>query len=474
MAVRTAVGIAAALGITWAAYELHFNLSSATSIHLLLVTTIALRWGLIEASIVSALSVACLDYFFTQPLFAFYITDAHDWVALLTFEAVALLVSRLSNQSRQNVREAERSQSQVQKLYDLSQNILLLDRNKPVEQELARLIQFTFAMCGVALWNAQELRLAKCGDCGEITDDAVCSTNFTERIEDDATKTISQRVLRLGTRSIGSLVLCGHSLDSATINATLSLTAIAIERVRSFSAETSAEAARQSEQLRTAVLDGLAHAFKTPLATIMNSSSGLLAMNRLSGSDRKLVVLIEQQAAHLNDLTTRLLRTARLDKADLKLRREQIGLLELITSSIAAASQERGNHHIDIRPIRQANAVWGDRQMLQMAILQLFDNAAKYGSPNSSITIEVHEEEAEAMISVRNEGSFIPPAERDKIFQRFYRCPGSDHRASGTGIGLSVVKRIAEAHHGRVWVDSDRLRGTTFFLALPRMAKGKK
>src|ERR1700723_1609510 len=105
VAIRIAVGVAAALLITWVAYRFHFNLSSATSIHLFLITAIALRWGFLEASIVSLLSVACLDYFFTQPLFAFYMSDSHDWVALITFESVALLVSRLSNQVSRHVRE---------------------------------------------------------------------------------------------------------------------------------------------------------------------------------------------------------------------------------------------------------------------------------------------------------------------------------------------------------------------------------
>ena len=84
----------AALFITWIAFRFHFNLSSATSLHFLLVTAIALRWGFLEASVVSLLSVACLDYFFTKPLFQFYMSDSHDWVALVTFESVALLVSR--------------------------------------------------------------------------------------------------------------------------------------------------------------------------------------------------------------------------------------------------------------------------------------------------------------------------------------------------------------------------------------------
>ena len=78
-----------------------------------LVTVIALRWGFFEASVVSLLSVACLDYFFTKPLFQFYMADSHDWVALVTFESVALLVSRLSNQVSRHARESEAHRSQL-------------------------------------------------------------------------------------------------------------------------------------------------------------------------------------------------------------------------------------------------------------------------------------------------------------------------------------------------------------------------
>src|SRR5258705_2458279 len=468
--IRIAVGIAAALFITWVAFRFHFNLSSATSIHLFLVTAIALRWGFLEASIVSLLSVVCLDYFFTQPLFRFYMTDSHDWVALVTFESVALLVSRLSNQVSRHAREAEIHRSQLQKLYELSQNILLLDRQKPVDQQLATLIQATLQAKGVALWNAYELHLCTSGTC-EITDEEVRSIYFTERNEDDSLTASSRRVLRSGTRAVGSLFICGHSLDDASVNATASLTAVAIERARSFSAESSAEAARQSEQLRSAVLDGLAHAFKTPLTTIRSSSSGLLEMDTLSGTEKRLVALIDQHADQLNDLTTHRLRTARIDNADLKLKREQIDLTQLIQNSIEASEQDLGAHPVHLKARTQHSMVWADRQLLEMALFQLLDNAVKYGSPNSSITIDVQEEQAETLISIRNEGSSIPPHEREKIFNRFYRSPGSDRRASGTGIGLSVVKRIMEAHQGRAWVNSGEHTGTTFFLTLPRTAK---
>jgi two-component system sensor histidine kinase KdpD len=467
---RAAAGSIVALLLTFAAYHLHFNLSSATSVHLFLVAAIALRWGFLEASIVSILSVACLDYFFTDPLFAFYIADSRDWVALVTFEAAALLVSRLSNQVSSHACQSELHQASLQKLYELSQQILLLDRKGDVERQVADLIHSNLQVEGVVVWNAIDLHLCKSGTC-PITDEEVRSSFYMEANSDDLQAGISRRVLRSGTRPIGALALCGHSLDAASVNAAASLTAVAIERARSFSTETSAEAAKQSEQLRSAILDGLAHAFKSPLTTIRVSSSGLLAMNTLSGAEKKLVSLIDRHAGQLNDLTSHLLLTARLDRGDLKVNWEQIDVVQLIESSVAASSQELEGHLIEQRQTAGPMVVRADRKLLQMALLQVLDNAAKYGRPGSPVVIAVREEKAELAITVKNEGSFIPLAERERVFQRFYRCSESAGTISGTGIGLSVVRRIAEAHRGRVWVDSDRASGTTFAIALPRMTR---
>jgi two-component system sensor histidine kinase KdpD len=467
---RVAMGSAAALLLTLSAYRLHFNLSSATSIHLFLVVVIALRWGFVEASIVSLLSVACLDFFFTEPLFEFYISDSHDWVALLTFEAAALLVSRLSNQASRHARDSEAHQERLQKLYELSQRILLFDHTEVVEQQLADLIRSNLQVKGVAVWNALDLQMCRSGRC-DFSDDDVRATFYTETNSDIFSDGVSRRVLRSGTRRIGALALCGHSLDPASVNAVASLAAVAIERARSFITEANAEAARQSEQLRSAILDGLAHAFKSPLTTIRVSSSGLLAMDTLSGSEKRLVTLIDRQAGQLSDLTHHLLLTAKLDKSDLKVYREDIDLVQLIESSVQASSQELGGHLIKLEGVTGHKIVRADKKLLQMALLQILDNAVKYSPPGSPLLIAVREERTVVAISVKNEGSFIPSEEREKIFQRFYRCSGSIGTISGTGIGLSVVRRIAEAHHGSVTVESDSASGTTFAIRLPRMAR---
>jgi two-component system sensor histidine kinase KdpD len=469
---RFVAGSVAALLLTFLAYRLHFNLSAATSLHLFLVVVIALRWGLFEASLVSILSVACLDYFFTEPLFQFYISDSHDWIAILVFEATALVVSSLSNQVSHHARELERRQAQQQKLYELSQHVLLLSRDTAVDQQIVDLMRSSLQVKGVALWNAYEMHQCKSGAC-DFSDDEVRSAYFREANEDDLSTGVSRRVLRLGTRPIGTIFLCGHSLDSASVNAAASLAAVAIERARSFLTEANAEAAKQSEQLRSAILDGLAHAFKSPLTTIIASSSGLLAMNTLSGTEKKLVGLIDHHAGHLSDLANHLLLTAKLDSGDLKVKREQVDIARLIQNTIAASSQELDGHPIDFQLSSGCNAAYADKKLLQMALFQVLDNAAKYSRPKSQVVIAVREEEAELVIRVWNEGSFIPSGEREKVFQRFYRCSESVKSISGTGIGLSVVRRIAEAHRGRTWVESDHVNGTTFAIALPRMAKEK-
>jgi two-component system sensor histidine kinase KdpD len=112
--------------------------------------------------------------------------------------------------------------------------------------------------------------------------------------------------------------------------------------------------------------------------------------------------------------------------------------------------------------------VWGDREILSTALEQFIDNAAKYSPPGSAISVSAEEKLGEIVIAVHNDGPPIETADRERVFERFYRAEESRHRAPGTGLGLSIAKKAAEAHGGRTWVVSDEIRGTTFFFALPR------
>jgi two-component system, OmpR family, sensor histidine kinase KdpD len=461
--------------LTGAIYLSHGKALTAGLIELVLVMLIAFRWGFPEAAVASVLAVACLDYFYMPPIFSLYERDPQDWLSSGLFVTIALTAGHFADGIKRKAIQTENERTRLERLYLTSRDILMLDRREEVGAQLTRLIADTFHVDAVALWDAREMRMDKAGKDG-VPDDEVRATYFHELSENDLASSKFKRVLRLGTRPVGAIYLAGSSyespLDPRSVDAIASLSAIALERAHSFAAESNAEAAKRSEQFRSTVLDGLAHAFKTPLATIQSASSGLLEINRLEYPERELVSLIDEQATRLTQLTNQVLQTAELDQRQLEVDHERICLDRLFRFCRAEAAHTLTDHPLRIIDETSDSYVWADTRLLEMALLQFLDNASKYASPGSPVTFRLITTDTEAVFSVKNEGSFIAPEERLRIFQRFYRSPGTQHNAPGTGIGLSVAKRIAEAHTGRVWVESDSEAGTTFFLALPRVHKG--
>jgi two-component system sensor histidine kinase KdpD len=269
----------------------------------------------------------------------------------------------------------------------------------------------------------------------------------------------------LGTAPIGALLI-GGGLNPLTVDAIASLVSITFDRYRSFASETKAAAAHQTEQLRTTVLDGLAHAFKTPLTAIRTASSGLIELGDLKPAHADLAALIDEQAILLNDLTGRLLQTARLEAGRVSLNKEVITIADLIAEVAAGQSGKLGDHSLQISIADNSLAACGDRELLAGIVTQFVDNAAKYSTPGSSIKISAQESASEVLIAVHNQGPLIRQQDRERIFDRFYRCPETKNQAPGTGIGLSIAKKAAEVHNGHVWVISDEQEGTTFFLSI--------
>jgi len=254
----------------------HLNLATTISVYLFVTLAIARKAGFAEASIVSVVATLCLEYYFAPPLLSFRVDRPEDWTALVTFEGVSLMVSRLSDRARRHQLMLEKQSIEQKALCELCRDLLLLDWKQSPEQQLCVLIKRSFPLQGVALWNAYEGTLSRFGETPNA-EDATKAVYFNERNYDDASNRTSLRVLFFGTRAVGALMLHGHSIDSLSINSIASITAMAIERTRSLAVEMNVEAERHSEELRSALLDGLAHAFKTPLATITVASSGLLA-----------------------------------------------------------------------------------------------------------------------------------------------------------------------------------------------------
>jgi two-component system sensor histidine kinase KdpD len=460
-------GLAAVVLVTLCAFRLHLNLSTSGSLYFLVVVMVSVFWGFWEASVTSLIAVNCLNYFFVPPVLSWGVSDQQNWVALASFEITALIVSRLSTRAQDQARAEARQRAKVEKLYELSRRILLLNRRQAIGPPIVSLIQEIF-QADVALFDATLVRLDAAGSGTSDLEQLARSAYFQDTIVNGADAHTSAYVLRLGSNPAGGIALRCPELDRLTSIAIASLAAIALERARSFEKESRADAARQTEQLRTAVLDALAHAFKTPLTAIRAASSGLLEGGRLSSDDDELAALIDDQAERLNRLTTELLQMARMDAAEVRLRRERVSVLTLIEDVLERHREQLRGRRISVSDGASQLEVNGDREILATALEQFIDNASRYSTPGSAISITAEESLGEIVLAIHNEGPPIQPSERERIFERFYRGEETRHQAAGTGLGLSIAKKAAEAHGGRTWVVSEERSGTTFFFALPR------
>jgi two-component system sensor histidine kinase KdpD len=343
-------------------------------------------------------------------------------------------------------------------------------QRKPGHQ-LAALVQSIFEAESVAIFDADLREVYAVGEWSDDLQDALQNICTFGTISDDEEIGLSRRVLHMGNLPIGAMMLRGET-RGAMANAIASVVAITFDRYHSFANESRTESARRAEQLRTTVLDSLAHAYKTPLTVIGAASEGLSSMGGLSPAHAGLVAQIREQAELLTRLTTRLLKTARLQASEMIPRVEKVAVASLIEDVVASLKDQLAEVTVRIEISDDDLSLSCDRGLLVVLLTQYVDNAAKYGAAGTEVTIEAAEHASEVIFSVRSFGPTIPPEDYERVFDRFYRSSAASNRVPGTGIGLSVAKRTAQAQGGYVWVTSDIEKGTTFYASLPTVPQG--
>ena len=465
-----ALGIVAVILAAALAHWSGWLLPVAVLLYLLIVIPIALLCGFWQAVIVS-FSAVVVHGFFTarQPQFNLA-SDPVNSVTLVVFVLVALTVSRLSARVTDHAREAESRGGQMHDLYEFTRRTLQMNLHVEPGPQLAELVHEIFQLEAVAVFDADLHEVYQAGIWNEDPQELARNVYYFETSDDDPATGLGRRVVRLGTVPVGSLVMRGET-SPLTNNAIASLIAITFDRYRAFANESRIETERRTEQLRATVLDSLAHAYKTPLTAIRAASTGLGEMGHLSAGQADLVALIDEQTGLLSDLTNRLLTTARLDAGEVAIHATPVGVGSLIEEVVDSLRDRLASMKVSIDLQDDSLVVCCDRQLMVMLLTQYVDNACKYSIFGTTITIRVVHANAEAIFSVHSYGPVIPMSDRERIFNRYYRsmthAGTRSNRAAGTGIGLSVAKRVAVIHGGYVWVTSDEIEGTTFFAAIP-------
>ena len=465
-ALPSALCLAGVMLCTWVGFHFDQGFAFTGFLYLVPVVFAAMYGSFWQATLVSIAAATCLNYFFIPPLFSFE-NSPENWVALGAFEFTALVISRLSLRERLRTKEAIAGRRDMERLYQTSRQMLLLDSSAEPGSLIPSLIRELFELKGVLLFDALS---GKTYQSGEVVHGAEQLTRAVNTLGTDTLDPESGTrycVLRFATQPVGGLALSGAEIGEPAASALASLAGVALEHFRTLQRESRAQAARQAEQLRTSVLDALAHQFKTPLTVARAASSGLLTAGGLSDLQAELVTVIDRQATKLDDLASRLLGAAKLDTADFKPQREPLQFSRLVGDAIQRLDQEADRERFHIYAPSEEVAILADRELVLTSVAQLLDNALKYSEPGSPIDVVVMAIDAEVVLTVRNKGLVVSTTDRERVFERFYRAPETQDLPAGTGLGLSIVKRIVEAHHGRVWAKGEANYGTLFSISLP-------
>ncbi|MGB8259742.1 MAG: ATP-binding protein [Terracidiphilus sp.] len=468
-----ALGIVATIMVSGLTHWAGWLLPVAVLLYMLIVVPTALLCGFWQAVIVSLSAVVLHEYFSVRALKPNLAPDPAGTVTLAAFILVALVVSRLSARVTEHAREAELRGGQMHDLYEFTRRTLQMNLHMEPGAQLAELVHETFALEAVVVFDADLHKTYQAGYWGVDAQELAQNVYYFETSDDDAETGVGRRVVRLGTVPIGSLVVRGDT-SPLTNNAIASLIAITFDRYRAFANESRIETERRTEQLRSTVLDNLAHAYKTPLTAIRAASTGLSEMGHLSAAQAELVALIDEQAGLLGNLTTRLLTTARLDAGEVTLNATEVSVATLVEEVVAALSDRLASMKVAVEIADDGMTLHCDRELMAMLLTQYIDNACKYSIFGTTITIRAAKGRAEIVFSVHSYGPVIPIADRERIFDRYYRSTTHSGRAAGTGIGLSVARRAAQAHGGYVWVNSEEIEGTTFYAAIPTAAPRRR
>ena len=328
LAGSTSVGCVAVALTTYCCFHFHLSLTITSFFYLIIVVLQSLRGSFASSALVSVLTVACLDFFFTEPLFSFEVTNSLDILALASYLITSLVITQLTTRA----------------------------------------------------------------------------------------------------------------------------------------------AAAQAEVFRTAILDALAHEFKTPLATILTAAGGLCEIQPLSPHQRELAQLIESETSTLNELTSQILRTSQLDRKAVKPHLRPTDVADLVGELVAQYSRRFPDRTFSLSTEGLPAQVLADYDLLELAVKQLLDNACKYSPARAEVEIRIDANGKDATVRVLNDGTAIPVEERARIFDRFYRGSVSKKVAPGTGLGLYFAHEIVRAHGGRMELESRSAvcsKDTSFRVTLP-------
>jgi two-component system, OmpR family, sensor histidine kinase KdpD len=483
-----ALALAALIAVTLV-YSRWIGVTNPTIValtYLLVVLLVAALSTLSVAIASSVLAVLATNYFFLPPVGTLTIADPQNWVVLFVLLVVSVTASQLASSARARAREAIARRDELSQLFDLSRDILLTTESAEAHQHLARSIARRFdlgyvAVClpGPDAWRLHEagalaLTLPR-GELDEILRAAKGVIEFDARERTyGGHRTIVSREgvrvglvpLRLGGRAIGLLASAGRQVEPGTLDALAGVAAIAVERTQFLDERKAAELARQSNELKSALLASLGHDLRTPLTAIRVAASNLLGSWLSEDERRAQTEIVLGEVERLSRLFQNILDMARIETNAVTAQREWVVPEEIVGAAVAQVQQALRDHRLQVRAASE-HAVQVDPRLTAAALAHLIENAAHYSPPGTTISIDATPEPDGLTIVVRDQGPGISEADLPRLFERFYRGGEGRRHSIGAGMGLAITRGLLAAEGGRVWAENQPEGGARFSIAVP-------
>jgi len=276
--------------------------------------------------------------------------------------------------------------------------------------------------------------------------------------------------LRVGTKAVGLLAAAGRPVEAGTLDALAGVTAIAVERAHLLEERKAAALARQSEELKSALLASLGHDLLTPLTAVRVAASNLQASWLAESDRREQSDLILAEVERLSRLFQNILEMARVDAGALSADVRWVHPTEIVE-----AARDQLEHSLRRHPLvveaESEHLVQLDPRLTASALAHILENAAQYTPADSPIGLHTTVSGDGLTILVRDHGAGISPADLPHLFDRFYRGSEAKRRISGTGMGLSIARGMLAVQRGRIWAENCADGGAQFTIVVPAEVK---
>ena len=411
------------------------------------------RWPGVAAGLISSLAY---NFFFLPPVYTFTVSNPENVVTLVVLLAVALVTSHFAARARVQADIAASSARQNAAIAGFSRQLTSSGNDEELMQAICAEIARLFDVRTVLLMSSIDGPQLRAAFPPENTLGAIDSAAAQWALESGLaagrgsdTLTSSDWLftpLKTANRTLGVIGLArdnGEPLRSDKLPLFTSLidqASLVLERLQLEGDMRDVAQLRERDRLRAALLSSVSHDLRTPITSILAAVSALRR-----GSTLSLIDTIESEATRLNRFVANLLDMARVEAGALKLGTEATDLTDAVAAAVQDTRQTLEGHEIKLDVSPRLPLVRVDPQLFHHCLINLLDNAGRYGEPGTVITIEGRRLPDGVSLSIVDRGPGLPPGREREVFETFRRLEGSDRTKGGTGLGLAIVKGFAEA-----------------------------